>query len=37
MPNPTLAKVLERLLSHCDNRVFEVAKWLMITLKGERS
>lgn len=28
VPDLTLAKVLERLLSHCDNRVFEVAKWL---------
>ena len=26
VPDTTLAKVLERLLSHCDNRVFEVAR-----------
>lgn len=27
-PDLTLAQVLERLLPHCDNSVFEVAKWL---------
>jgi hypothetical protein len=27
-PDLTLPEVLERLLPHCDNSVFEVAKWL---------